>query len=142
MNNFIFKTKVDAWLLVVLYAIAAYVCYHIYYHSGMPMSNIIWQIAICGVTIAYVTYVLFYIKYEFQGDALVIHYHPFIARTIKLASIRKVERTNNPLASPAGSLDRLKITFTDGAILISPKNKAGFIARLRELSPNAIAITL
>lgn len=74
MNNFIFKTKVDTWLLVVLYVIAAYVCYHIYYHSGMPMSNIIWQIAICGVTIDYVTYALFYIKYEVSrrciGDTL------------------------------------------------------------------------
>jgi len=63
-------------------------------------------------------------------DALIIHGGLF-KKTILLSSILSVTETRNPLSSPAFSLDRLAIKFGEGkTILISPKDKAGFLRDL------------
>jgi len=49
---------------------------------------------------------------------------------IPLDSIESVTETNNPMSSPALSLDRLEIRHANGSILISPNDKAEFLAAL------------
>lgn len=63
----------------------------------------------------------------------------FLRRKVDLASLRKVCRSNNPLASPALSLKRLEITTVDGdLIIISPVEEDLFLRILKERSPNLI----
>ena len=50
--------------------------------------------------------------------------------------VQSVRSTHNPLASPALSLDRLSIELGfRGRILISPRDKAGFLCALGALDP-------
>ena len=67
------------------------------------------------------------------SDTDVLVRHGLVTQRIPLADITEVYSTRNPLSSPALSLDRLYIKFGEGffkAALISPADKAGFLAEL------------
>jgi hypothetical protein len=56
---------------------------------------------------------------------------------IDIGVIRKIKETNNPLSSPALSLDRLWIDYGKGAaVMISPKDKEGFIRHILQINPS------
>lgn len=56
---------------------------------------------------------------------------------IDIKTIKKITETNNPLSSPATSLDRLEITYGKfDSILILPKQKIEFINDIKSLNPN------
>jgi len=62
----------------------------------------------------------------------------FITWRVPLASIRFVRPTRSPLTSPALSMNRLEIRTGKGfAPLISPQDRPGFLALLRERCPQA-----
>ncbi len=54
--------------------------------------------------------------------------------------IRKIKDTNSILAAPAASLDRIEIYFIQQKIplIISPKDKNGFIRNLQSINPNIV----
>lgn len=135
IDTLVFKSKVDLWLLVAIDVVVFYACYSII-QSGAVWTTMIGKLALIVGLMAYITYVLFYIKYEFRGSYLVIYYQPFVKRSIKIDKIKRVEATCNPLSAPAASLDRLKLTYVGGSILVSPKDKVGFIAYLQHSNPN------
>lgn len=57
--------------------------------------------------------------------------------TIPVEKIRKIEKTNSWLASPAASFDRIEIHYEKwNSIIISPKDKRGLIAELKTLNPS------
>lgn len=72
---------------------------------------------------------------------LKVKYSFFYEKIIDITAIKSVKETNNPMASPAASLDRLEIKFKNDSIIISPKNKSDFINHLLEINP-AIEIKL
>ena len=58
---------------------------------------------------------------------------------IRLTRIRRVRPTWNPIASPAPSLRRVAIETDQGeTVLVSPLDRDGFIALLRERCPQAV----
>lgn len=58
--------------------------------------------------------------------------------TVPLAEIRAVVATRSALASPALSLDRIRIEYGPGrSILVSPDNQAAFLAELRRRTGQA-----
>jgi len=66
----------------------------------------------------------------------------FVNQNVAIDSIKSIKETNNMLSSPAASLDRLEIAFNKyDTVMISPKDKAGFIALLKSLKPD-IEVTL
>lgn len=89
---------------------------------------------ILGVNIFIIT-LLFTIKYKIDGTTLRIYAFFIPYRPIDINSIVKIEHTFNPLSAPAASLDRLGITHGDGYMLVSPKDKPGFIQLLQEINP-------
>jgi hypothetical protein len=77
------------------------------------------------------------VKYKIEGQYLRIW-----TTKIDIHSIKKVYRTNNPLSSPALSLDRIAIVYNKyDEILISPKDRSAFIAELLSINP-AIEVVL
>jgi len=58
----------------------------------------------------------------------------------KISNIVSVERSYNPLSSPAGSLKRLRISFKKGSkypfMLISPVREKEFIEELKTVNPD------
>lgn len=56
---------------------------------------------------------------------------------IEIDSIRKIVETNNPLSSPAGSLDRIEIFYNKfDSVIISPVETEEFLARLIKINPD------
>ncbi|HVS76196.1 MAG TPA: PH domain-containing protein [Steroidobacteraceae bacterium] len=74
--------------------------------------------------------------YELEGDRLLTRCGPF-TWSIPLADVTDVRESSSVRSGPALSLDRLQVTCRDGrALLISPADKAGFMAALRRRAPH------
>lgn len=83
-----------------------------------------------------ISYMLSTTLYIVINNALKVKYSFFYTKTIDITTIKSIRETNNSMASPAASLDRLEIRFKNDSILISPKNKSGFINQLLEINPS------
>ena len=56
---------------------------------------------------------------------------------IDISKIRKIEKTNSILSSPALSLDRIAIKFNKfDEVYISPKEKQAFVDELLNVNPD------
>jgi hypothetical protein len=72
------------------------------------------------------------IKYKIDGENLIIWW-----KKIEIKSIKKIYSTNNPLSSPALSLDRIAVVYNKyDEVLISPKEREVFIRELLKINPN------
>ncbi|WP_421805166.1 PH domain-containing protein [Flagellimonas sp.] len=82
--------------------------------------------------------VLFYsISYEVTDEVLTVISFFFIKKNILIKDITRIVESNNPISSPAASLDRLEVYYGKySSVIISPKDKMGFIAHLKRLSPS------
>ena len=60
----------------------------------------------------------------------------FSYRSIEIADIIKITRTNSIISSPAASFDRIEIHYGKfKSIIVSPKDKLNFCKDLNELNP-------
>lgn len=122
----IHKSKVDNWFRVVVLIIA------LAPFMFLLIENIVFwpMLAICGLCVAFMVWLYLATKYVISGDVLTIHAGLYKVST-PIAEITSITETNNALASPAFSLDRLEVNYGEGKIiLISPKDKAAFLADL------------
>jgi len=75
--------------------------------------------------------------YVFDDHTLVIRSGP-MKKTIEFNSIKSIQKTSNPLAGPALSLQRIEIVYGLYKIaMISPENRDQFIAILIDKCPDA-----
>ncbi len=75
-------------------------------------------------------------RYAITGDSLHIHVIFLVNIHIPVVDIHRIERSYNPIASPAGSLKRLAVRYGEsGMTLISPRDEADFISTLKTLNP-------
>lgn len=99
---------------------------------------------IVGVAI-FVTYIFLTTYYQIDGKSLKIRCGLFFNLKVDIDAIRRISETDNPLSSPATSLDRLEIKYQKDrkidTVIISPKDKTGFIKMITELNP-AIEVRL
>ncbi len=94
-------------------------------------------IAILLPVILFVVHMFLTTNYTIESDDLIIKCGFLSNKTIDIKTIKKITETNNPLSSPATSLDRLEINYGKfDKILISPKNKTEFIDDIKRLNPN------
>lgn len=77
-------------------------------------------------------------RYKIDGNMLRIYVLVFPYKPIDITTITKIKETNNPISAPATSIDRLGITHSKGYMLVSPKDKPGFIAALQHINPDII----
>jgi membrane protein YdbS with pleckstrin-like domain len=86
--------------------------------------------------IAFMVHLFMTTTYTIQGNALKVKAGFLFRRTIDITSIKKIEETRNPMSAPAASLDRLDIQYGSfDNVIVSPKDKAGFIEALCALNP-------
>ncbi|TGD79608.1 PH domain-containing protein [Hymenobacter wooponensis] len=84
---------------------------------------------------AFLVYLLVPTRYTLTSQELVIISGP-IHKRVPLTSITSIRPTRNPISSPALSLDRLEVRYGKfDLVLISPADKAGFLAALHQLIP-------
>ncbi|MFJ8262962.1 PH domain-containing protein [Rummeliibacillus sp. NPDC094406] len=74
--------------------------------------------------------------YKVNNELLIIRNGP-IKKKIPIKDIKKITKTQNPLASSALSIDRLEITYGSdfGMALVSPKDKQKFASLLKSINP-------
>lgn len=62
---------------------------------------------------------------------------PFLSNeTIDIESITLIEATHTLISSPAASIDRLRLTYMHGSIVISPQRKDEFIKEILTINPH------
>lgn len=121
----VYKSKVDWWLIIL---IGGVFCYPIV--DGMMTQEYVLSLVFVGLSL--LVFLMFRtIQYKIDG-----HHLRIWTTKIDIHSIKKVYRTNNPLSSPALSLDRIAIVYNKyDEILISPKDRSAFIAELLSINP-------
>ena len=126
----VYKSKIDIWLAAALAGGVAVLFYiaGMTLMSGGPMVQLQGLIVVAALVLT--LWVLLGTRYIMESDRLLIRSGPF-KWTIALAEVRAIKPTNNPVASPALSLKRLRIDYGEGqVVLISPRDQAGFLHEL------------
>ena len=88
------------------------------------------------LTLLFALYVFLSIYYVVDGNILVIRVGFLINKKIKISTIQSIAESNSWIGSPAASLDRLNVVYNKhNSILISPRDKSGFINHLIQINP-------
>lgn len=104
--------------------------------SLMLYSHLWWMAGLMMILWIFIMHMLYTTTYQVTGNDLLISCGFFYRKSIDISTIRSIRATNNILSSPAASFDRLEIRFNKfDSILISPKDKTGFVKQLLELNP-------
>ncbi len=127
-----FKSKVDAWLVIVL-AVSTVVLIAglaaTLYSRPDPLAVVV-MLAATLLFLLLVGSILLRTYYRVDAGMLTIVSGP-LRRTVAIDTITSVERTRNPLSSPALSLDRLRIRYGDNkSVMISPADRDKFLNAL------------
>ncbi|MCK9494136.1 MAG: PH domain-containing protein [Dehalococcoidia bacterium] len=132
-----FPTKVDWWVLVCIVSgplVAGAAAVGSLLSDDIAAMVVSW-VMLVGVGLLYVA-VVWPVYYEVDGETLLVRFGMIRSRT-PLNDVVRIRRSRNLLSSPAMSLDRLQIDRRGGGFfLLSPADKAGFIAAIREGNPN------
>lgn len=141
MKREVFKSKVDWWIpAVVLFTVAVAFIGPIIDGELFVMGFIV------AVPLAVLEVAMFAsVKYQICGNELGIRNCLYRWEWYPIDKIQEVRKSRGILSAPALSLDRISIRFSDRSILkssmpleISPENRDGFIARLREINPSIL----
>jgi hypothetical protein len=108
--------------------------------SAAMIHGRIWPGLIITILVAaFVTYMLKTTYYLIDEKLLIIHCGFFKPDQIDIAEIKSIRPSNNPISSPAASLDRLEIKYGKNQfILISPRDKVSFIKEIIRINPDCI----
>ena len=117
----IYKLKVDWWLgLVLVYPI---------FRSVASIIEGEW-IGYIGIVLCllFVVFISKSTRYIISENHLIVKCMFIVNDKIEISKIRKIEKTNSILSSPALSLDRIAIKFNKyDEVYISPKESQAFI---------------
>lgn len=133
-----FSSKIDLWLVLALGGAGVALLWGLRQVLAEPDAfavGVAFVVAALGVGLP--LWLLVGTSYELADGCLLVRCGPFRTR-IALDQIRSVKPSRSLASSPALSLDRLAIAYGRfGTVLVSPKDKAGFIAALRQQAPGA-----
>lgn len=131
----IYKSKIDWWVWLVLLFVAAVTV-------ALALDST-WLVTLSiGGTILFGVVLITGCWYEIDGDQLVV-YQFFRPNRFPIDKIAEVKKTTGILATAGMSCRRVSIKFADRSVLkssmpleISPKDRDGFIAELKEINPD------
>lgn len=122
----IYKSKVGPELIIPVICLAVWGIY-----KSINDKNWIAAIVIIS-TVIFLSFLSFSIKYKIDKENLKIGNR----YNIDIKTIYKISETYNIISAPAASIDRLEIMYKKGdTVLVSPKDKKGFINSLLEINP-------
>lgn len=131
MEN-VYKSKIGLEIVIPLAALLGAVL--VATLSGNP-SWLGVVIVLCFV--GFVVHMFMTTDYSITGNDLTVRCSFLFNKTIDINTIKRISETNNPLSSPAISLDRLEIRYgVSDSVMISPQRKKEFINALRTINPN------
>lgn len=123
-----YRSKVDWWLILLILGIFGYPIL-----EGILTNQ--YGLSITMILILIVMFWMFSkIKYVIEGTMLKVWWIK-----IDIHSIKRIYKTNNPMSSPALSLDRIAIVYNKyDEVLISPKLKKQFVDELLKINPSIV----
>ena len=137
MINTIFTSKIDFWLAFLILGsslLLVLVPVWEWMYNNSSIKRIIF-ISLFTIPTALLLLVLFFnIKYTLTADTLLVK-NGFSTQSISLKDITHITPTSSTLSAPALSLDRIKIRYEGGSIVISPKDKDRFYRAIQERVP-------
>lgn len=137
MINTIFTSKIDFWLAFLILGsslLLVLVPVWEWMYNNSSIKRIIF-ISLFTIPTALLLLVLFFnIKYTLTADTLLVK-NGFSTQRISLKDITHITPTSSILSAPALSLDRIKIRYEGGSIVISPKDKDRFYRAIQERVP-------
>jgi uncharacterized membrane protein YdbT with pleckstrin-like domain len=125
-----FRSKVDTWLVLVLGASVFIVMFTVV--AATRSGEMSWAAGFAAVLVAagLPLWIFSTTRYELSRESLIVRSGPF-RWNIPVADITTVTPTRNPLSSPALSLDRLRIEYGQGrVVMISPSDRHSFVRAL------------
>lgn len=129
----VFEPKRDTWIVALIWAGALFCVYGalMQFTSPGPLLLKVVVLLFLGFAAVFMVWILYQIDYTITDDNLVIRCGP-MRYGVPLTKIDSVRPSRNPLSSPAPSLDRLLIKWSDGRkrIIISPARKSAFLQEL------------
>lgn len=126
-----FKSKIGLELVIPLGVILTGASIPMIMDGAWPGLIIVGLVALFTGHMIYTTY------YVIDNGIINIRCGFLVNQNVEVSSIKSIKETNNALSSPASSLDRLEIAYNKyDSVMISPKDKAGFIALLKVLKPD------
>jgi hypothetical protein len=143
MPDRIFESKEDWWLVAFVWAalalgptitvVAAFVDW-----PGWPVFVV--TLAACLVGPAIVFVLACPVRYILSGDTLLIRSGLVLRWRVPIGGIEAIEPSRTMLASPAWSLDRIRITYRDRSagkqeLVISPQAREAFYEAVLERAP-------
>lgn len=127
MRTETFSSKVDTWLVLILAASALLALCGVGAATWAGEMSIAASVATVLVTAGVPVWIFATTRYDISNESLIVRSGPF-RWSIPLVEIKSVTPTRSPLSSPALSLDRLRIEYGQGrVVMISPSDKAEFL---------------
>jgi hypothetical protein len=125
----VYKSKIGYEVLIPIILLLGITFY-------LHIVNKVWLGIIINSLISFlITYLITQTKYIITGNILIIKAGFMINKTISIQEIKCITRTNNPLSSPALSLDRIEILYAKmKRVVISPKDRNLFINQLQAIN--------
>ncbi|MBR5436650.1 MAG: PH domain-containing protein [Muribaculaceae bacterium] len=130
----IYKSKIDVWILAVIMTVV--LC------SFLPIIILAFSWALTILAICAAVLPLYFIlgtRYIIKESLLIVYCGFIKFGPYSIAKIVKICKTQSIESAPAASLDRIAILFSDKKTLIlSPEDKASFVADLQAINPKII----
>lgn len=101
------------------------------------------EILSAGVVFFFILLFIYYLftntVYTINNRILYVKCGFLYRKHLDISRIKSVRKTNDIISAPAASIDRLQIAYDEfGILIISPKNKEGFIKELLSVNPQII----
>ena len=121
-----YQSKVDLWLMCFIATVLMLPLL-----LALFLGESLWPaILACALVVAFSLWLYTATKYIVTKDKVTICAGLYTVN-IPLKAITSVKKSQDPISSPAFSLDRLHIAYGDGkSILISPKHQDRFLAEI------------
>lgn len=130
----VYKSKIDCWLAVLIPALTLLPALPVVM-SGEDIWVFVLLACIAALEIAVITG----FRYVIDGSTLVVKaIYVMNSGTYDIGNIVEISPTRTILSSPAASMDRLAITFTNTRtpLVISPTDIEKFIRTLTAMNPD------
>ena len=128
----VFKSKIGLELVIPLIVVFGTVIFLTVFEKPGWLGFVILLLPVL-----FVVHIFMITIYTIENNKLTIKSGFLFNKTIDINTIKKITETNNPLSSPATSIDRLEITYAKfDSVIISSKQKMEFINNIKALNPN------
>ena len=130
----VYRSKIDWWIAVILTLAFVVSLFAGLNALGAYTPNATWNALLIGAPGMLIpTIAVLATRYTIDGNLLVVRSGPLRWR-IPVSEISAITPTYDPIASPALSLNRLRIDYGNKkSVLISPRDRDGFLCQIEAI---------